>query len=57
LAQKIIKLTKSASTLVYKPLPQDDPKQRKPDITLAKRFLKWQPKILLNPNSNWFIRE
>jgi UDP-glucuronate decarboxylase len=48
LAQKIIKLTKSASTLVYKPLPQDDPKQRKPDITLAKRFLKWQPKILLN---------
>ncbi len=48
LAKKIIKLTKSSSKLIYKPLPQDDPKQRKPDITLAKTKLNWQPKILLN---------
>ncbi len=47
LAQKIIKLTKSSSQLVYKPLPQDDPKQRKPDITLAKKELSWLPKIQL----------
>jgi dTDP-glucose 4,6-dehydratase len=30
---------------VYKPLPQDDPMQRQPDITLAKKLLKWQPKV------------
>ena len=32
----------------YKPLPQDDPMQRKPDLSLAKKFLNWQPKISLN---------
>lgn len=47
LAEKIIKLTNSKSKIVYKPLPQDDPKQRKPDITLAKDKLKWSPKIEL----------
>lgn len=45
LAQKIIKLTGSKSKIVYKPLPQDDPKQRRPDIFLAKQKLKWQPEI------------
>ena len=45
LAKKIIKLTNSSSRLVYKPLPQDDPKQRKPDIGLAKKKLNWQPKV------------
>ena len=45
LAQKIIELTNSASKLVYLPLPQDDPIQRKPDITLAKTALKWEPKV------------
>jgi UDP-glucuronate decarboxylase len=48
LAKKILVLTKSSSKLVYKPLPQDDPKQRKPDITLAKKMLDWQPQIQLN---------
>ncbi len=43
LAQKVIKLTKSDSRLIYKPLPSDDPKQRKPDITLANKILNWKP--------------
>lgn len=45
LATKIITLTNSKSKIVYKPLPQDDPKRRKPDITLAKEKLNWEPKI------------
>ncbi len=44
-AQKIIKLTNSKSKITFKPLPQDDPMQRKPDITLAKKELNWEPKI------------
>lgn len=47
LAQKIIELTNSKSKIIYKPLPRDDPHKRKPDINLAKRILKWQPKIEL----------
>ena len=47
LAQKIIELTNSKSKLIFKTLPQDDPKQRQPDITLAKQKLNWQPKIKL----------
>jgi UDP-glucuronate decarboxylase len=47
LAELIIKLTKSNSKLVSKPLPSDDPKQRKPDITKAKALLDWEPKISL----------
>ena len=47
LAEKVIKLTNSRSKLVYKPLPVDDPLQRCPDITLAKKHLKWQPTIQL----------
>jgi dTDP-glucose 4,6-dehydratase len=46
-AQEIIKATKSKSKIVHKPLPQDDPKQRKPDITRAKAILKWEPKVNL----------
>lgn len=45
LAEMIISMTKSESTIVYKPLPQDDPKKRKPDITLAMRELEWIPII------------
>ena len=45
LAEKIIKLTASTSELIKKALPQDDPLQRQPDITLAKRHLGWQPSI------------
>lgn len=42
--EEIIKLTGSKSKIIYKPLPKDDPKQRKPDITLAKKVLDWEPK-------------
>jgi UDP-glucuronate decarboxylase len=45
LAQKIIELTGSKSRLVYQPLPQDDPRQRQPDITLAKSKLDWEPQV------------
>lgn len=47
LAELVLELTGSKSELVYLPLPQDDPKQRKPDITLAKQKLDWEPKIPL----------
>ncbi|MEI7949051.1 MAG: UDP-glucuronic acid decarboxylase family protein [Gammaproteobacteria bacterium] len=47
LAELVLKLTGSKSKLVFRPLPQDDPKQRKPDITLAKAVLNWEPKIQL----------
>ncbi|GHU87881.1 NAD-dependent dehydratase [Spirochaetia bacterium] len=47
LAEKIIAITGSASKIIYEPLPADDPKQRKPDIALAKTKLNWQPKIAL----------
>jgi UDP-glucuronate decarboxylase len=43
LAEKIIALTQSNSKIVFKPLPQDDPLQRKPNIELARQKLKWQP--------------
>lgn len=48
LANKVIELTNSRSKLKFEPLPQDDPKQRRPDISLAKKELKWQPKVQLN---------
>jgi len=48
LAKKIIKLTDSKSKIIYKPLPEDDPKQRQPNINLAKKELKWTPKIQLD---------
>ncbi len=47
LAQKVIELTHSKSKLVYLPLPQDDPIQRQPDISLAKEKLNWQPIVNL----------
>lgn len=47
LAEKIISLSKSKSKIIFKKLPQDDPKRRKPDISLAKEKLEWEPKILL----------
>lgn len=43
LAGAVIRLTGSKSKIIYKPLPPDDPKQRCPDITLAKKILSWQP--------------
>lgn len=47
LASKIIEITNSNSKLINKDLPQDDPKQRKPDITKAKTLLNWEPKVKL----------
>ena len=48
LAQKVLHLTGSRSRVVRKPLPQDDPKQRKPDISLAGAKLDWQPRVTLD---------
>jgi UDP-glucuronate decarboxylase len=45
LAEKIISLTRSKSKIIYQPLPSDDPRQRKPEITLAKEKLNWEPKV------------
>ena len=47
LAKEVLELTGSKSKIVYKPLPGDDPKMRRPDITLAKSALKWKPTIPL----------
>ena len=47
LAETIIRLTNSKSKIVYKPLPQDDPARRRPDITLARELLDWAPEISL----------
>jgi UDP-glucuronate decarboxylase len=47
LAEKIISLTGSRSELVFHPLPTDDPRQRKPDISLAKQELGWEPRAQL----------
>ncbi len=47
LAKLVIKLTGTKSRIVFRPLPQDDPRQRKPDISKAKKLLKWQPKVEL----------
>ena len=46
-AKKIIELTGSKSAIVYKPLPEDDPQVRQPDITKAKKILGWEPKVPL----------
>jgi UDP-glucuronate decarboxylase len=45
LAEKILALTESKSTIVFRPLPEDDPKQRRPDISLANNALGWSPKV------------
>lgn len=47
LAQEIIKQTKSKSKIIFKPLPDDDPKRRQPDISLARKKLKWAPTVSL----------
>jgi dTDP-glucose 4,6-dehydratase len=46
-AKEIIRATGSRSQISFKPLPQDDPRQRRPDITKAKKLLKWEPKVKL----------
>ena len=47
LAEKVLTLTQSKSKLIFKPLPQDDPRQRQPNISLAKKELDWEPKVSL----------
>jgi len=47
LAEVVIELTNSNSKIIYQPLPQDDPLQRQPDISLARKKLSWQPKVAL----------
>jgi dTDP-glucose 4,6-dehydratase len=47
LAERVIKITGSASKIVTKPLPEDDPKVRQPDITIARAVLGWEPKVQL----------
>ena len=56
LADKIINLTNSRSKIVFKPLPEDDPKQRRPDIGLAQRKLNWSPEIPLDDGLKQTIR-
>jgi dTDP-glucose 4,6-dehydratase len=46
-AKEIIRATRSRSKIAFRPLPQDDPKQRRPDITRARNFLRWEPKVAL----------
>ncbi len=46
-AETIVELTASGSTITYHDLPEDDPKQRRPDITRAREILKWEPKVVL----------
>jgi len=48
LAEKVLKLTQSKSKIVFKPLPEDDPRQRRPNIDLAKNKLNWEPSIKLD---------
>lgn len=48
LARTIIRLTGNGSRIIFKPLPTDDPKVRRPDITKAKKLLKWQPEVRLD---------
>lgn len=47
LAETVLKLVGGKSKIIYKALPEDDPKQRKPDITLALRVINWEPKVAL----------
>ena len=47
LAETIIRITGSKSEIIYKPLPQDDPSRRRPDIALAQKTLGWSPKVSL----------
>lgn len=57
LADKIIELTNSNSKIINLPLPEDDPKQRKPDITVANNILKWEPTTDLNSGLNLTISD
>jgi dTDP-glucose 4,6-dehydratase len=55
LAETIKRLTGSTSPLIFQPLPQDDPRKRKPDITRAKELLGWEPRVNLEEGLNCVI--
>ncbi|WP_258102693.1 UDP-glucuronic acid decarboxylase family protein [Marinoscillum sp. MHG1-6] len=59
--EEILRLTGSKSKIIYQPLPKDDPKQRKPDISLAKEILDWEPKFSraegLKPTLEYFTKK
>lgn len=61
IAKRILSIAKSRSKIVYKPLPVDDPKVRQPDITLARKKLKWFPKVELDEGLkltiDWFVEK
>jgi UDP-glucuronate decarboxylase len=57
LATLVLAMTGSSSQIIFKTLPSDDPRQRKPDITLAKEKLKWSPKILLKEGLSLTIKD
>ena len=61
LARVVLEVTKSSSQIEFRPLPQDDPKQRRPDISLATRLLQWAPKVLLRDGLRttieWFRKQ
>jgi len=61
LAKRVIKLTNSKSRIVHLPLPKDDPKCRRPDLTQTKKLLKWKPELSfedgLNRTIAWFKKE
>jgi len=48
LAKKVIELSNSRSEIIFEPLPADDPRQRRPDITLAREVIGWEPKVELD---------
>ncbi|HYE06633.1 MAG TPA: UDP-glucuronic acid decarboxylase family protein [Planctomycetota bacterium] len=56
LAEKVLKQVGGPSRIVFKPLPQDDPRQRKPDITLAEQHLGWKPKVALDDGLKETVR-
>ena len=55
LAREVVELTGSESPIIFKPLPHDDPKQRKPEISLAKQELGWEPRIQLKEGLGYII--
>ena len=61
LAQKILRTSGSTSRIVHEPLPQDDPRQRRPDISRAQRLLGWEPQITLDQGLpsilEWFRKD
>jgi UDP-glucuronate decarboxylase len=61
LAEKIISITGSKSTIVFEPLPEDDPRKRKPDILMAQKILGWAPRVSLEDGikmtADYFMRE